>query len=124
MQKNITHSKSTRFRRFLRKGYAVFCSLKKEISIGFLSVDVNNCSLKLQKVNKEPRTKSHASTSLSDRKKFENILEIWGLQPAFAVALVSTQNNKVDFFYLVNGKRRRVKGEKSSLTFFPFTINL
>jgi len=96
MQKNLTYSKSVRFRRFMCKGYAVFCSLKKEISIGFLSVDTNNCSLKLQKINLEPRTRSQEPRRLED--VFENILEILGLQPTFAVALVSTQNNKVDAF--------------------------
>jgi hypothetical protein len=46
MQKNTIRSIAVRFRRFSRKSYAVFCSLRKEISIGFLSADTNNCSLK------------------------------------------------------------------------------
>jgi hypothetical protein len=96
MQKNAIYSQSTRFRRFLLKGYAVFCSLKKEISIGFLSVDTNNCSLKLQKINLEPRTKSQEPRRLED--VLESILEILGLLPTFSVALISTQNNKVDAF--------------------------
>jgi hypothetical protein len=40
---------SIRFRRFLRKSYAVFCSLHRHITIGQLSVDTNNSSLKTLK---------------------------------------------------------------------------
>ncbi|MGL4908101.1 MAG: TonB-dependent receptor [Bacteroidales bacterium] len=47
MKKNFNQPISIRFRRFSRKSYAVFCSLNKEVSIGRLSVDICNCSLKV-----------------------------------------------------------------------------
>ena len=118
MQKNLTYSQSIRFRRFLRKTYAVFCSLHKEISIGFLSVDTNKCSLRLLKKRFfDNFTEKDFDT---EKENFDNILEKnLGLQPAFAVVLVSTQNNKATAAYSsLYGKNQRVKGKK--ITFNPF----
>lgn len=47
MNINTQTKKHIRFRRFTKKAYAVFCSLHKVISIGRLSADTSDCSLRV-----------------------------------------------------------------------------
>ncbi|MDR3327377.1 MAG: hypothetical protein LBT04_04525 [Prevotellaceae bacterium] len=47
MNINTQTKKHVRFRRFTKKAYAVFCSLHKVISIGRLSADTSDCSLRV-----------------------------------------------------------------------------
>jgi hypothetical protein len=100
MINNAIFSHSVRFRRFLRKGYAVFCSLHKQISIGFLSVDTNNSSLKTLK-NKiieiffdKNNTETAENQEFYELKKSENLI----FAPALQIIFVVSKNSINSFF--------------------------
>ncbi len=48
MNKQISKSQIIRFRRWCRKGYAIFCSLGKTVAIGNLRKGIVEASLKKQ----------------------------------------------------------------------------
>ncbi|MDR1543982.1 MAG: hypothetical protein LBS50_06170 [Prevotellaceae bacterium] len=98
MKTALQHTITIRFRRFLRKAYAVFCSLHKQITIGQLSVDTNNSSLKTLK-NRVSKIFLN-NTKNTDNEEFIEIItaeNIFALNPVLAVAVVSNQSKNYYF---------------------------
>ncbi|MDR0831088.1 MAG: hypothetical protein LBN95_13420 [Prevotellaceae bacterium] len=114
----VNRQKTIRFRRFLRKAYAVFCSLHKEISIGFLSVDTNNSSLKTLKkkiveIFFEDNTETSEKQEFFELIKTENTIFTPALQAVFVVSKDSFFERKLhkkhkltQIFYFINKSLR------------------
>lgn len=82
-------SKSIRFRRWSRKGYAVFCSLSKNVTIGRVCVSI--CDLSLKKSSQTSSNKVINTISKKEIDEYEDELSDF-IESQFDVQLLALFN--------------------------------